>query len=115
MNFYRLKMTDVDGRITYSTTVALLNASKGVEIVNIIPNPITTTGNFKLNVTSAQAVKINIIITDMQGRIVLSQTNDLINGYNSIDMNVGRLSKGTYTISSIMADEKTKVVRFVKE
>jgi hypothetical protein len=115
MNFYRLKMTDVDGRITYSTTVALLNASKGVEIVNIVPNPITTTGNFKLNVTSAQAVKMNIIITDMQGRVVLSQTNDLINGFNSIDMNVGRLSKGTYTISGIMADEKTRVMRFVKE
>jgi hypothetical protein len=115
MNYYRLKMVDADGKISYSGIVALLNAVKGFEIINVAPNPVTSSGLFKLNVTSAQSTKVDLLITDMMGRVVMRQSNTLFDGYNSIDMNVSTLASGTYTISAVTADEKTRTVRFVKQ
>jgi len=114
MNYYRLKIVDADGKVTYSTTVALLNATKGFDIVSIAPNPVVS-NNFKLNVASAQAGKIEIVIFDMQGRLVNKQTLSLIAGFNSLPVNVATLSPGTYTIKGNMADDRSKVIRFVKQ
>jgi hypothetical protein len=114
MNYYRLKIVDADGKVTYSTTVALLNAVKGFDIVSIAPNPVVT-GNFKLNVASAQSSKMELTIFDMQGRLVNRQSISVIAGYNSLPMNVANLSLGTYTIQATIADDKSRVVRFVKQ
>ncbi|MEO7306414.1 MAG: T9SS type A sorting domain-containing protein, partial [Ferruginibacter sp.] len=114
MNYYRLKIVDADGKVTYSTTVALLNASKGFDIISIAPNPVVT-GNFTLNMASAQASKIDISIFDMQGRLVNRQTISVIAGFNSISMQAGNLGGGTYTIQANVADERSKMIRFVKQ
>jgi hypothetical protein len=114
MNYYRLKIVDADGKVTYSTTVALLNAVKGFDIISIAPNPVVT-DNFKLNVASATASKMEIVIFDMQGRLVNRQSISLIAGFNSATINVNNLSSGTYTIKGIMADDQFKVMRFVKQ
>ena len=87
--------------------------AKGLR-VNIAPNPVTN-GTFKLNVTSAQQTKMEMMITDMQGRVMIRQTVSMISGYNSIDMNVTNLAPGTYNISGITADDKTRMIRFVKQ
>lgn len=115
MNFYRLKMVDIDGKISYSTTVALLNATKGYEIVNMVPNPVSNTGICKLNVSSAQVTRMDIIIADMQGRVVSRQGLSLVAGFNSIDMDLSQLASGTYTISGIAADGTNRMIRFVKQ
>ena len=114
MNYYRLKIADANGKITYSNIIALLNATKGFELLNIAPNPVTS-GSFKLNATAAAPTKVETVISDVQGRVVSRQTITLIAGYNSIDMNVSNLTKGTYNISGISADDKTSVIRFVKQ
>lgn len=113
-NYYRLKITDADGKVTYSTTVALLNAAKGFDIVGIAPNPVVH-DNFKLNVASAQASKMEVTLFDMQGRLVSRRNIPLVAGFNSISMNVSNLSAGTYTIKGIIADEHSKIIRFVKQ
>ena len=113
MNYYRLKNTDADGKITYSSIVALLNAVKGFEIISIAPNPVVS-NNFKLNVASAQTGKMDIVIFDMQGRLVNRQSISLIAGFNSLPLNVVSLATGTYTIRASMANEEPKLMRFVK-
>ncbi len=114
MNYYRLRIVDADGRVTYSTAVALLNAVKGYDIISIAPNPVVT-DNFKLNIASAQAGKMEISIFDMQGRLMNRQSLNLIAGFNSMPVNVANLSSGTYTIRGSMADDQSKVIRFVKQ
>ncbi|MBL0202700.1 MAG: hypothetical protein IPP81_21840 [Chitinophagaceae bacterium] len=114
MNYYRLKMVDADGKVTYSTTVALLNAVKGFDIISIAPNPVVT-DHFKLNVASAQSSKMDITIVDMHGRLVNRQTVSLIAGFNSLNMNVSNLASGTYIIQAGIADERSKQLRFVKQ
>ena len=114
MNYYRLKMIDADGKVSYCGIVALLYAVKGFEIISIAPNPVTD-GNFKLNVTNAAASKMDISIFDMQGRVVSRQNVSVIAGFNSIPMQAGNLGAGTYTIQATVADEKSKMIRFVKQ
>ena len=114
MNYYRLKVTDADGKISYSSVVALLNAVKGFEIISIAPNPVVT-GNFKLNVASAVSGKMDIIIFDMQGRLVKSQSLSLLAGFNSLPVNVGNVAAGTYAIRASMNDAPAKIIRFVKQ
>jgi len=114
MNYYRLKIIDADGHVTYSTTVALLNAAKGFDIISIAPNPVVN-NDLKLNVTSAQAGTMEISIFDMQGRLVNRQTLSLVGGYNTLPVNVVNLQPGTYAIRGSMADDQSKVIRFVKQ
>jgi len=114
INYYRLKIVDADGKITYSTTVALLNAVKGFDIVSIAPNPVVN-NHFKLNIASAEAGKMEVVIFDMQGRLVKRQTLTLIAGYNSMPVNVANLAPGTYIIKSSMDDDRFKMLRFVKQ
>jgi hypothetical protein len=113
INFYRLKMVNADGKITFSNIVALLNATTGFEIINIVPNPVTE-NNFKLNLTSAQKSAITILITDIQGRVLTSNIQQVIAGYNSINLNSINLAAGTYIISCFLEREKPKIVKFVK-
>ena len=113
-NYYRLKLTDDNGVVTYSGIVALLNGNKGFELVNITPNPVTE-GRFKLNITAAEQLKMEVVVTDMAGRIVSRQTNNLISGFNAIEVNVNALANGMYQVMGIIEGERTRVVKFVKE
>ena len=114
MNYYRLKITDAAGRITYSSVVALLNAVKGFDIISIAPNPVTN-GSFTLNIASAQAGKMDIQIVDMQGRMVNRQTVQVIAGATIIPVHVPNLAAGTYTLFATIGDDKSRVIRFVKQ
>jgi Secretion system C-terminal sorting domain len=114
INYYRLKMADADGKVTYSTIVALTTATKGFEVINITPNPVTE-GRFKLNITSAEQMKMEVMITDIAGRVVAKQSNTLIAGFNAIEVNVNGLANGTYQVTGITAEGRTKVLQFVKQ
>jgi hypothetical protein len=114
INYYRLKSVDADGRITYSIIVTLLNKDKGFEIVNITPNP-TVNGQFKLNVTTTQQTKMDVVITDMTGRVVSKKAVSLISGFNAVDMNVSNLASGTYQLYGNTVDGKTTTLRFIKQ
>ena len=114
MNYYRLKMTDDHGASSYSNIVALMNANKGFELVGVTPNPVTD-GQFYLNISSAEQVKMQIVISDITGRIVLKQNASIIAGFNTIDLHAANLAKGTYQIYGFTIQGKTRVLQFVKE
>ncbi|MBL0202697.1 MAG: hypothetical protein IPP81_21825 [Chitinophagaceae bacterium] len=112
INYYRLKMTDVDGKITYSTTVTLINAVKGIDVMNIAPNPIVN-GAFNVKISTAEKTPMELVITDMQGRILQKQAVNMIAGFNQVPMNVQNLAAGTYQLFGHSADGRTRVLRFV--
>jgi Secretion system C-terminal sorting domain len=112
INYYRLKMTDSDGKITYSTIVPLINAVKGINVMNIAPNPVINS-SFNLKVSAAANTKMEIVITDMQGRLLQKQVVNLIAGFNTIPMTVRNLAAGTYQLAVNTEGEKTRVLRFV--
>ncbi|HMK04784.1 MAG TPA: T9SS type A sorting domain-containing protein, partial [Ferruginibacter sp.] len=112
INYYRLKMTAAGGKVSYSTIVSLINAERGIDISSIAPNPVAN-GHFKLNISAAQRRDIDIVITDMQGRVLQKRSFNMIAGFNTIDMNVTGLAKGTYQLYGSNAAERSGVQRFV--
>lgn len=114
INYYRLKMTDADGKVSYSSIVALTSAAKGFELINITPNPVTE-GVCRLNITSAEKLKMTLFITDVTGRMIEQKAVQIIPGFNSIDMNVSRLAGGTYQVFGITDEGRTKLLQFVKQ
>ncbi len=114
INYYRIKMTDVDGKISYSTVIALLNKKTGFEIVNLLPNPVTN-GTALLNITSAEKQIINIKVSDVSGKIVQSMDQSVISGFTNINMNFSKLAAGIYTISIYTNDGERKTKQFIKK
>ncbi len=114
MNYYRIKMTDVDGKVSYSSIIALLNKKAGFEIVNLLPNPVTN-GTALLNLTSAKKQVINISVTDAAGKIVQSVGQSIIAGFTQLNMNFNKLAAGIYTIILYTDDGERKTTQFVKQ
>jgi hypothetical protein len=111
LNYYRVKMLRKDGKITCSNIAVILNAAKGTSFISIAPNPVVN-GNFKLNVSAAQNTKMEMLITDMQGRKLRQQVVTLIAGFNQLPVNVNDLSPGIYLLYAIIAGERSRVLRF---
>lgn len=114
VNYYRLRSVDIDGKVTYSNTVALMNATKGLQLINISPNP-TVNGQFKLRVASAQQMKMEVLITDMAGKVVARSSVTIMNGSNAIPMDVSKLSAGIYQLSGITSEGRTATLSFIRQ
>lgn len=112
INYYRLKVTDAGGKVTYSSLVSLINGNRGVDVMNISPNPVTG-GRFNLKVSAAQPANMEIVITDMQGRILQKQTASLIAGFNEVPVNVSSLASGSYQVAVYTAEGRAGIQRFV--
>jgi hypothetical protein len=113
INYYRLKTINDNGAVTYSSVIALMNKDAGFDIVNLLPNIVTSTA--VLNVTSAKQSQLNIVITDMMGRKVQQSAYELVAGSNQFNLNLAHLAAGTYQISGYTAEGINKTIRFVKQ
>ena len=114
-SYYKLKQLDKDGRFVYSNIVLL----KGFGVTNLqlsllYPNPAKT--ELDMIFASPYNSKINLIVTDVSGRIVMQQTRQLISGDNNVKLNIAKLSAGSYMIKAICADGcGTIIKKFVKQ
>jgi hypothetical protein len=115
INYYRLRITDNNGKVTHSNTIAMVNKQSGIDIVGVVPNPVMNNGLTILSIASAQKGMVRIVITDVTGRQLQTQTEAIIAGSNAIPMNVAKLAGGSYQVTVITDDGKATSVRFVKQ
>lgn len=94
--FYRIKQTDINGNIVYSS-IKNLNATRRSTPVQIIPNPAKTTT--KLVFDADNAGKGTILVRDMQGKLVLQYSATLVKGINQQELNVAALASGDYNVT----------------
>ncbi len=113
LNYYRLKMVDANGKITYSAPIAILNKETGFDIVGLSPTLVNTKA--ELNVTAAQKTTMTVGITDVAGKQVQKMVYNLVAGSNKFTVNAAGLSAGTYQITGYTADGKSRTIRFVKQ
>lgn len=111
INYYRIKLVDADGNISYSSIVSLINAIKGFSILPVMPNPVAN-GKINLKISAAKNTQMQLQVYDGQGRILQKQSVSLFAGTNSVLVNVSQLSAGIYCLAGNIADEGIKVVRF---
>lgn len=99
LNYYRIKITDADGKVSYSKIIGLLNRNGGFEVVGISPNPSVPGQETVINISSASKSVITIVLTDMHGRRISTQTYNCIAGNNQYQVNTNQLPAGKYQVT----------------
>lgn len=113
-NFYRIKVVDVDGKAFYSRIVAVINRSKGFELVGVYPS-VVRTGQLKVNITAASRDKAELYITNISEQVIKRMQVSLNAGENILYINVDGLASGTYQVTGMNADGELKTLRFIKQ
>lgn len=93
-NYYRIRMVDKDGTVTYSPVQSVVFSAKGNSLFTIMPNPANTSATLYLdkNIKSGK-----VTVYDEHGRTVQTLTvSNLNNGYL---LETSKLAAGTYWVS----------------
>lgn len=103
--YYRLKMTDRDGKINYSQVLLLHRNNKQENNISIRPNPVIGATNVYLTSSSTSLVEFQVV--DLTGRIMFKQKITVFKGNNSIAINnIHNLPAGFYIIQAFNGNDK---------
>lgn len=114
--YYRLKQTDFNGDYSYSKIVAmkLASANPEFEILSAGPNPFKE--NINLHYISDNTLAGEIIMYDLQSRVVLIKKIEIQKGTNFLTVkDLGKLPKGTYFLTFSADNKISKSVKLIKE
>lgn len=106
-NYYRLKITDKTNKISYAG-IRKVKFEKGVQPVNIFPNPTTDYLNILMPSSYAGAVRLQLFAVD--GKFI----NELSPVAATVRLNVQNLAAGSYFVKVVMNGE-IKTYPFVKQ
>ncbi len=109
-SYYRLKQTDKNGAVVYSSIATVIRSGGAGAIVS--PNPVQNTIHLVLQ--SEQADKVSLQITDVTGKIVMIQSHTLVAGTNKIDVPAANLGKGIYFVK-IVQNHAVQTLRVMKQ
>lgn len=111
VNYYRVKVTDLDGSSAYSKIVSVrFNGSESIKVV-----PTIAVNDVKVYYESAAAGNSAWVVYDMSGRVVSKSNVNLLKGQNTITINVSSLMKGQYQIVGNTESGKTDAVKIIKQ
>ncbi|TKK68309.1 T9SS type A sorting domain-containing protein [Ilyomonas limi] len=110
--YYRLKMMDKDGIISYSLIIRILPLDN--RSIIIYPNP-AKTGTVYIKLNTPASGKAWISIVDVAGKVYNIQTTQLSNGATKIPVNISSLASGIYIIKVDGLDKRTITQRLVVE
>ena len=102
--YYRLIEVDKNGTNTYSKVV-VLNTSANKPSIYVSPNPIVDIVKLYATTIINNAL---ITITDMQGKVLYSASQDIKAG-NNVTINASRFAKGMYIITIQLATTKQQL------
>jgi hypothetical protein len=108
VNYYRLKAVEYSGATTTSKVVSVNFTGKGGDKMSLSPNP--THDIVRVELMAADASTVLAQITDMTGRVVLSQNVAVSKGANILPFSVSALPSGAYFVKI-----NGEATRFVKQ
>lgn len=101
--YYRIKQTDIDGRFDYSAVVKIKSVASLSALEMIIqPNP-ANSDNMQISLTENYNGKIQVLVTNVVGKIVL-QKNFLLNKHPQRFL--PKVLPGVYIVTATAADFK---------
>jgi hypothetical protein len=106
VNYYRIEIVNQDGSTAYSGIRTLGSTAAAAVTVNIYPNPATD----RLHITTGATSAFNILIIDVQGRVLRQVA---VASGNTADVTVSDLSRGIYFAEILTTGSKT-VSEFMK-
>ncbi len=109
--YYRLKLNDIDGKFTYSNIVPLQINLKG-RMVLFYPNPVKGSATFKIFIAKEERIIYRVI--DKSGTVLHTEGVNLAAGHNTINIDVKKLTAGSY-ILSVQGEQTKEKVLFNKQ
>jgi hypothetical protein len=113
--YYRLKMVDIDGKISYST-VSVISPASSANDISVYPNPVSA--NTVIEYRVAQAGKVVVSVLDITGKQI-AVLHDGIRvagvyktGINNSGFSTKTLTNGTYFLR-LQTNGKTMLQQFV--
>ncbi len=97
-NYYRLKMIDIDGTSEYSKVIYIETNCKDEYDMMVYPNPIAVHRKAVNIKFYSERAETDIFVLDMLGRVMISTKLGIDPGWNTVRLDVGHLSPGTYFI-----------------
>ncbi len=113
-NYYRLMFTDVDGKVTYSNIVLLIQKSGSFDLMSINPNMVRTE-TAVLKVDAFEKESITIVLSDFTGRIIQKQREFLQTGLNQISLQTKNLPAGVYNVTAYSNNTGPKTLKLIKQ
>jgi len=112
-SFYRLKMTDLTGTVTYSNVISIQTNTAIAEGINVFPNIIT--GNSLYLETSTALNRASVIISDANGRQVNQKAIGKISKgqITTIETSTSKLPAGLYFLQVVEGNQSISVKRFI--
>ena len=110
VNYYRLKIVDIDNTIKYSLVRNVKNI--GTISLTIYPNP--AKDKLLIDIDAERAGRGKILITDLNGRRMYSNNENLQRGANTIPIDVALFAAGTYFVR-VQTIENSFVRKFNKK
>ncbi|MFY7885723.1 MAG: T9SS type A sorting domain-containing protein, partial [Dolichospermum sp.] len=112
--YYRLKIIDNDGTFKYSNVVLVRGLrTTNIAISGIYPNPVKSILN--VIVSSPEQKDVTVQIININGQVVKTIANKVIDGDNLMSININNLAKGIYTISLLQDKKVVNSLTFIKE
>jgi len=112
-NFYRIKMVDIDGRISYTAIVKVGNQQKDIQLVGVLPNPVTNAAQLSIATTKKDNVELSVV--SLEGKVVYKKSVQVQSGSSIVSLDVANLAPGAYFINGVFGDGQTNSIKFVKQ
>ncbi len=110
--YFRLKMVDMDGTFKYSPIATIKNKRNAAFVVGNMINPVKDKISF--NVSARSGGKLELQLTDMNGRILLTKAYNITGGNSELSLNeTATLATGIYMLRLNFGDnlETFKIVK----
>lgn len=108
MNYYRLKMSDANGIVTFSKIVSAFVNDKDAFAIEVFPNP--ASDNLTVNIYGNTNAPAQIIISDISGRIVTT----LPVQNKKLNMNTSGWDSGIYLLKYADSNRQ-QIIKVVKQ
>ena len=111
--YFRLAMTDINNKVTYSPIVYLASSIAPVNKMAASPNPFNDVVNLRVQSEKTDKAVVNFYATN--GALAFSKTIDLMSGDNDIRLQTSQLQKGLYIVSvRNLSGQQAQITRLIK-
>jgi len=106
IHYYRLRQVDFDLHSQLSSIVRIMGDKPSSLTMDVVfPNPARSMVNLLINAPAREQVRLRV--TDIEGRIIKSQSANLEPGSNTVTIDISQLTSGTYIVTLFAGDKQS--------
>ncbi len=113
VNYFRLKITSINGSVKYSSTLMVKGGAMKAQGIKLLPIPAHDQASLSVYATVSEVATVSIV--DLFGRVMTSRGIALVLGENIFPVDVSTLPNGNYTIRVFSASQGSRQVKFIKQ